>query len=396
MKLFKKIYSWLHLWLGIVVGLVFSIASITGATLIFEDELYPLVYPEIYAGKVDPMPAKRLPLDSLYQRAASYHAGQPLYGLSIKQSLDGSAYIFRTEGERLERSLFRLDPETGALLGRLDGSRNFFYLMEELHRKLFAGNVGKAITGAACLAYLLILISGLLLWWPKNKKMLRTRLKIKWDAKAKRLNWDAHAVGGFYTLPILLLICLTGLVWSYKWYNQGLFYLFDGAPQQKVLAKFELPELTTDGLAWPIQHAFEQAQQRLPYPGDIEISLPDGKDENAIEISRENELAAIPNVVDRLFFDSRSGDFLKAEPYEEQTRGMKVRRFILPLHTGSFAGLTTKIIYFIAMLVAASLPFTGLFIYLGRKKKKTKKTAGSTDGASVVGNYRPKGRLRSV
>src|SRR5690606_6796518 len=104
-----------------------------------------------------------------------------------------------------------------------------------LHRQLLMGKTGKVITGICCLSYLVILITGLFLWWPKNSKILRQRLKIKWDAKFKRVNWDLHAVAGFYSLPLLFLIAFTGLTWSYKWFNNGIFFLFDGKGPQKEL-----------------------------------------------------------------------------------------------------------------------------------------------------------------
>lgn len=368
----KKIYSWLHLWLGVVVGLIFSIASITGAILIFEDELEPLLYPGLYHSEA-PAAARRIPLDSLFERARSFAGERAMMRVQINSQDATAAYLFRSDGERLDRVFLGINPYTGALQSRVEGRQHLFSLAEDLHRQLFMGKLGKAITGACCLSYIVVLITGLLLWWPKNKKIFKQRLKIKWDAKAKRLNWDAHAVGGFYTLPILFLIALTGLTWSYRWFNDGIFYIFDGKPQTRITATFAATQDAGVSPAQPIEKAYQEALLLLPYAGTIQLSLPD-TDETAIEVSREQEHAAIPNVVDRLFFDKHSAKLVHTEPYDKQSRGMKVRRFVLPLHAGSFGGITTKVLYVLVVLFASTLPFTGFFIWWGKKKKGKKKT----------------------
>jgi len=91
---------------------------------------------------------------------------------------------------------------------------------------------------------------------------------------------------------------------------------------------------------------------------------------DAIYISREIADAAIPNMVDYHFFNRYTGELVHTELYKDQTNGMKLRRMMFPLHTGSIAGVTTKLIYTIICLYATSLPFTRFWIWLGQKKKK--------------------------
>lgn len=366
----KKIYSWLHLWLGLTVGLIFSVAAVTGTLLIFEEELEEVLYPQLYRCEVPAKGAERLPLDDLFRMAQQYAGKERVRRLIIKTEKANSSFVFQTEGDRLEMLFLALNPYNGRLQLMMEGRKHFFSVVEELHRHLLLGETGKWITGVSCLSYLVILITGLILWWPKNKKMLRQRLKIKWDAKGKRLNWDMHAVGGFYTLPIVFVVAFTGLTWSYTWFNKGIFYLMDGKGPAKYSAYFGLAPQATTSL--PLELAYQRAQQLLPYRGAVNMYLP-GKQEDAIEVSKEQADAAVPNVVDRLFFSMYTGDLVQESRYKDQTKGMKVRRLIFPIHTGSIGGWYTKIIYLLVMLFVSSLPFTGLFVWLGRKKKKQRK-----------------------
>ena len=117
--------------------------------------------------------------------------------------------------------------------------------------------------------------------------------------------------------------------------------------------------------------AYLQAQQLLPYAADVTITLP-GKELNVVSISKEQPHAAISNVVDRLLFSAQSGELVKKELYESQSKGMKVRRLIFPIHTGSIYGLPTKTLVFLCCLIGATMPITGFIIWL-KRKKKTKK-----------------------
>lgn len=367
MKSAKKIYAWIHLWFGLAVGLVFSIAAITGCILVFEEELDPIIYPALYHVNANDPQQERLSIDSLYILATKYANGNEINSLVIRdKSQHQEAFFFQTKGDRLERHLLSLNPYTGKLQQKIKGSLHLFTFSEELHRQLLMGKTGKAITGFCCLSYLIILLTGLFLWWPKNKNILMQRLKIKWNAKFKRLNWDLHAVAGFYTLPILFFIALTGLTWSFKWFNDGIFFLFDGKGPKKELVRGNQDKPRRQK---SLEHIYLQTQSSLPYPGSVTLYFPE-KALNIVRVSKEQHHAKIPNVVDQLFFNSNTGKLIKEELYATQSKGMKVRRLIFPIHTGSLYGLPTKILAFLCCLIGVSLPITGFLIWLKRKTKK--------------------------
>lgn len=368
MKKAKKIFAWLHLWVGLTVGLIFSIAAATGAILVFEDELDPLLYPSLYYAQSN-NDAYQLPLsiDSLYNLALQYAKGAAINSLVIREKTNHQeAVFFQTRGDRLTRHLFSINPYTGKLQQDIKGKQHLFTFSEELHRQLLMGKTGKVITGICCLSYLVILITGLFLWWPKNSKILRQRLKIKWDAKFKRVNWDLHAVAGFYSLPILFLIAFTGLTWSYKWFNNGIFFIFDGKGPQKELIHSGENKSQQKG---SLEQMYSQTQRLLPYSSDVTLYFPEDAI-NLVRVSKEQHHASTANVVDQLFFDRNTGELVKKELYATRSKGMKVRRLIFPIHTGSLYGLPTKLLAFLSCLIGSSLPITGFIIWLKRKNKK--------------------------
>jgi uncharacterized iron-regulated membrane protein len=368
-NILKKISSQLHLWLGISSGLVVFIVALTGCILVFEEELEPVINRSFHVVKV-PDNAPRLPLDSISNIAQAQFPRNNLTRIIVEKEPDRSVLFGFKQGKKEKELLtVAMNPYTGQVIGSRAEHDTFFEVVLRLHRYLCMGDTGKVITGISCVCFLVIMITGLVLWWPSRKNR-KQRLKVKWDASPKRLNWDLHAVVGFYALPFIFLIALTGLVWSYKWVNNLIYLTFDGKPQQKREAPVQLP--TIGEPATHYQAILDETHKLLPNPGKVTFTTLDA-DTLSVTIAKTDDAAAISNVVSFLYFNKTDGSLVSTRLYKDETPGFKARRVVFPVHTGSLWGLPTKIIAFIASFIAASLPVTGVIIWLGRKKKGKKK-----------------------
>lgn len=230
--------------------------------------------------------------------------------------------------------------------------------------------IGEIITGCSCLIFVFMLISGLVLWWPKKAKHLKQRLTVKWRASFKRVNWDFHSTFGFYTFLFLLIIALTGLTWSFKWFENGMYFIANGTTE-KPSPKVENPtkiDPQLDKTAF-YQNLYRKTDSIFPYKGNIQIRMP-ADTINSILVLKENLEFNIPNQSSAIYFDKYTGKDIEIRPYESFSRGDKLKRLVYPIHTGSIYGYPTKILAFIVCLFAVTLPVTGLLIWLGKKKKK--------------------------
>lgn len=362
----KKIASQLHLWLGVSSGLVVFIVALTGSLLVFEDELEPVIDREFHIAAAHEG-KQRLPLDVLQSHVINAFPGKKPVKITIEKEADRNV-IFGLKNGKKEKDILSVavDPYSGIIAASRVEQDAFFSVVLRLHRYLCLEETGKIITGISCVMFLVIMITGLVLWWP-NRKNRKQRFTIKWNAKFKRLNWDLHAIFGFYVLPFVFLIAMTGLVWSYKWVNNIIFMTFDGKPQQKREAPASLSQLNTRN-SGTLEKIYKATNKTLPNPGKILVTLPES-DSLSITISKADDNAPIANIVNFLYFDKNTGNLVKTRLYAEETKGMQVRRLIYPIHTGSLLGWPTKIIAFIVALIAASLPVTGVVIWLGRKFK---------------------------
>lgn len=354
---------YVHLWLGLASGLVVMVVCLTGAILVFEKEIDEWVNHKLYF--TEAQQGQRLPLDSLLANARAYDKSIKVSNIVLETADPGRNILFSGK-KKDDTHIIAIDPYTGTIAGSVNDSKQFFTIVLKLHRYLLMKDTGKIITGISCLIFIALVLTGLILWWPKKRKQLKQRLAIKWDSKFKRLNWDLHAIGGFYVHLVILVIAVTGLTWSYKWVNNSLFVLFDGKPQQK----FQVPANTVQQAVSTgfYEEVYQDANKRLAYKGKVNISIP-AKDSLAITVSKENREASITNIVDYLYYEKGTGRLLKERLYENETTGMKVRRAIYPIHTGNIYGWPTKLLAFFSVLFAASLPVTGFMIWLKRGKK---------------------------
>ncbi|GGH42033.1 membrane protein [Dyadobacter endophyticus] len=382
-KTFKKIASQLHLWLGVSSGLVVFIVALTGSILVFEEELEPVIYRKLHVVEV-PKDQSPLPMDNLHATVASAYPKQRIARIAIEPHPDRTVIFGLVKGKKEKDVLsVAVNPYTAEITDTRRENESFFHIVLQLHRYLCLEDTGKLITGVACVMFLVIMITGLVLWWP-NRKQTKQRLTIKWGAKFKRLNWDLHAVFGFYVLPFTFLIALTGLVWSYKWVNNMIYMTFDGKPQQKREAPANMG-ITNAASTGTLAKITAETNRLLPHPGRIQFTLPES-DSLSITISKVNENASIANVVDFLYFDQNDGHLLSKRLYDDETTGMKVRRLVFPIHTGSLWGLPTKILALIVALITATLPVTGVIIWVGRKFKKEKKVIKKSVAPHAVGS----------
>ncbi|MCJ7936177.1 MAG: PepSY domain-containing protein [Chryseobacterium sp.] len=384
MKLkFRKIAYQLHLWLGLTSGLIVVIMAATGCILAFEEELKQIIHPQRYF--VERTGKEKLPLSDLAARAEKALPE----GLKIKRvqlSSDPSrTYVFRTLkmdndaltywGTYLYYYRVYMDPYTGKVQEIEDAKKDFFEIVLDLHRRLLLGEkIGKTITGYATLIFAVILFSGLVIWYPRkmSKSMLKGMFFIKTSANWKRINYDVHNVLGFYAVIPLLLIAYSALIWNFEDVDKWVKKTLNGGVSTEQKAKSKLPS-----------DEFTNQKNMLDIVGTQVIKELSDKKSALINFPRTEEGTYYAEVTydnrqyrnEQYNFDQYSGEIVKHQRYKDHNipYGTALRERNYDLHTGSILGITGRIIYLLAGIIAASLPITGFIIYLNRKKKKPKK-----------------------
>ncbi|MGQ7854341.1 PepSY-associated TM helix domain-containing protein [Pedobacter sp. WC2501] len=365
LKPLKKLNAWLHLWLGLASGVVVVILGITGCVLVFEQEIKTLSSPWLFAEK----PAGRAILapSKIYQSVKKQLPGKEIH--SVWYHGENKSAIVSTNSD----SVVYVNPYTAKVIAMVH-HEDFFEFIDDGHRRLWLPDkIGKQVIGWSTFTFFVLLITGLILWWPKkwNKTGKDQSFKIKWKARFKRVNYDLHNVLGFYTLLFALVMATTGLIMSFSWFNKSIYWLTGGVgnPRKQTTEVFSAAPNT---ILTNVDQVWLKVKNTIAlYNKDqIIVSFPDEVDE---------PIYACTDMINGywrdLYFNPSTLQLTRSagKRLSELAFADQVRKLNYSLHVGAFAGLPSKIVFFVASLICASLPITGFYIWWGKKRKKPKK-----------------------
>ena len=238
--------------------------------------------------------------------------------------------------------------------------------MFALHRWLLAGDTGKLIVGVSTLLFLVILISGVWVWWPKSRRQLKARTRITQRLGWKRFNFDLHVSLGIYAAVFLFIMAFTGLAWSFEWFHNGIYWV-TGSPQTRT----EPPQsaLQPDAAPASLEAAYQAAQATLAPAVYYSVSIPEDS-ASAVSVRALPEDAAHERATTSLYLDQYTGDVLGIERFGDRSLGAQVRMTFYPVHVGSIYGWPTRVLAFLACVLGATFPITGMLIWINKRSKR--------------------------
>ena len=426
----KKTFFQIHWFLGITAGLILSLMGVTGAIYSYEQQILKWINQDSYTVQVENR-AKLNPAE-IYQHFHNTAPELKINSITVASAASESSSInVAKEGARRGLTMM-INPYSAEMLPEIKG-REFFAFIQQLHRNLTVGPVGKQITGACTLMLIFFVLSGLYLRWPK-KHTWRQWFAVKPKLRGRNFIWDLHAVVGTWVIIFYLIFAMTGLYWSYDWWRNGMFKVLGverpqatmqaspnaggrqgqqpNSPQRNMAgmenrgerANSAPPDSTaassntsrsTDarserrergkGLE-PVQihRALNQTWSGFNPQLDREYSsltftLPK-KDDGKLEFSFVDVNPQHERARNKATFNYQTSKIESLELYADQKLNEKIMGSMLPVHRGSFFG---PVYQFIAMLAALSMPLffvTGWMLYLKRRKQKKLTLAAKRGG----------------
>lgn len=331
----RRCIFWAHLAVGVVVGLVILLLAVTGLLMSFETQIVNR------AERIEPSSWHALNASVLlekFQAAEKGHATQ-----LVLQSHPYAPWIVQMGKEKREL----IDPYTGALLGGgAEKTRGFFKTVVELHRWLAlkgdAKKVGESVTAAGTLGFGFLLVSGLILWVPRqfSKRAFGAVMLPQSRLKGRARDWNWHNLAGFWAAPFILIIVVTGLIMAYPWANKALFGLYGEKPPEKKQeqrgqgkgGKDKHEPLQFEGL----DAAVIAVKNVMPawQTMSIELSNKPTWEITAIDAGRGRPDRRIKFMVDRT-----TAQITAQEGFEKLTPAARVRQFVRWVHTGEAGGV---------------------------------------------------------
>ena len=395
MKLFRKILFWTHLTAGVLGGVVILVMSFTGVVLALRPQIQNWVDRDIrYVEPAGP----RLTPHALLTSVARVRPGasmqslaydrDPAVAATVNLGPDGNVYV---------------NPYTGAVLGSPSATTaRLFQSLVAWHRYMGATGesraTGRAATGASNLAFLLLGVTGLYLWWPKalNAKYLRPVVWFKSASTGKARDFNWHNTIGFWCAIPIVIMTASGSVISYTWATNLVYRAMGspvpaaraaagGAARGAQQARAETPRQGGDsrrpegarnagGPGAPdaatvippaIDRAFARAEQQVPTWEQLSFRLPNRGDGpvqfTLMDGAQWNNFAR-----SQLTLNGATAEVVQWQPYEGQSLGQKARGWLRFAHTGELGGLTGQIIAGIGCLGGMFLVYTGFALAFRR------------------------------
>lgn len=277
--------------------------------------------------------------------------------------------------ERGPRGVFAyhyINPYTGELLGSTK-SYEFFYVVAHIHAQLLAGKFGKTVVGIASIIFLIQLIGGLLLWWPKkwNKSTKTAAFKIKSGTKWRRKNYDLHNVVGFYTLLPALFLTITGLIMAYECLTNVTMKAFGASIDAHKESEQYHPAYQPEGKALSFTDYLQNYMYNNAEVKQMRMGL-GGKDSNTVYHIVVAEYIGLKSLYrgKRIDTNKYTGAEIIYPKAIQQHEVVEHTNF--DLHVGYWGGAFGKLFTFIVGIITSSLPITGFLIWWGRRNKQKK------------------------
>lgn len=368
---FKKGIRLLHLWLGLGSGFIVFIVAVTGCLYAFQEEIQNITQEYRFVEKQKTsflLPSQLLPIAQKELPNKVLHA---LKYNAPDQAVEAIFYHY----EPTYHYVVYLNPYSGKVLKVANMEDGFFRFILDGHFYLWLPHeIGQVVVASATLTFLVLLVSGLILWFPKNKKAAKQRFWFRWKEglKWKRKNYDLHNITGFYVSAIGLIFAITGLVWGFPWFAYGYYKIIGG---EKSLL-YEDPVSKEVALAKKIENPLDKVfllmQEQYPKAAYIEVHPPENP-KIAIATNANLQKGTYWKT-DYRYFDQNTleekevthiyGKIAKADTSD------RLLRMNYDIHTGAIMGLAGKVFAFLISLFIATLPITGCLIWYGRKKAK--------------------------
>lgn len=370
MKHIKRIFGKIHLWLGLLIGLLVFTLAITGCLYAFQEEIQD--YTESYR-HVEAQNKPYLNPSDFQSIASKILPGKNIHAIKYNGRSRSVEAIYY-DHDPLYYYIAYVNPYTGEVLKVNNMEEGFFRFVLDGHFYLWLPpEIGQPVVATVTAVFILMLLSGLILWLPRKIRQLKSRLWFKWNngTRWRRKNYDLHNISGFYALIFGLFFAITGLYWGFPVFAEGYYKLLGGKKELLYTEPESERSFSSDPDKKPLNIVWERMMKDYPNAVSIEVHPPE---------TSLAPIAANANFEEGTYWKT---DFRYYDQYslremnvnhiygrlQDQRFADTVVRMNYDLHAGAIIGLPGKIIAFIASLVIAILPVSGFMIWYGRRKK---------------------------
>ncbi len=376
----RRLWLNVHLWIGVGLTVLLIPISISGGLLVYHDDLDALLNPQRYAvsGEQVALPPSvylAKATDALAKEPDGMRAtglrfpdepGKPVQAMARAQSNEG--------GGRPRFLTVFLDPPTGAVLDVMDFRASLFGFLHIFHENLMLPQFsGRQIVGWAGVGMLVLSLTGIWLWWPRNAGSFRQVLRgLRWT-RSSRFTFNLHNMLGFWIAIPLAVVSLTGIYLSFPQTARNAMSSIATMNPQGQRGGFGDP-LPQTALTADAALAIALAAEPGAKPRSLFLPV-QARGGRAAEPSWRLQMERVSSGdAVTVTIGDRSG---KASPVVAPQSGDRAASWIRWIHEGSHSGAIWAAIVFLTGVFPTIFAITGVIMWL--RKRAARKTLESKD-----------------
>ena len=375
----KSFWFQLHWLLGIVFGLTLFIVGISGAILSYEKEILRFINKDTYSVKI-PADKQILTTQEILEKYQYLNKDAKINSISFSSDKSESVVLNLADPNNRKGKNIFINPYTAEVLPDIKG-KDFFQFFFVLHRWLAfekeARTIGKNIVAITTIVCLILTIGGLVVYWPRVKRNFLNSFTFSFKHKKRAFVSTMHSAVGMWVIPFFLLLCLTGLYWSYDWYRSAMFTVMQveqpkraaSSQQTKIDKKEDIKAISFDNHQ-KVVDIFNQNVSK-DYK-NARLSLTPNKD-GLYTITYLYADATHFRESNSMQIDISKLAVVKDSKFEDKKLNEQLMGSMLPLHSGEYFGWIGQLLMFLASSLMALFVITGYMLYYDRLKKKRAK-----------------------
>lgn len=369
----RAISRQIHLWSGLSLGLLLAVLCLTGAALVFYIEIDSALNPlELGEAPTSPLSWESSVWDDLVKTAHdAYPDPKGAWAFEVNGIAGPIPARFypsqEHDGHHSARQMVWFSPDGKQVLRSDTWGQYTMSWIYELHMHLLSGETGRLVVGWGGLATVMLLISGLINWWPRGNWLKALSFKRK-AVFIRRLR-DLHKHAGLWSAPLLLLLILTGVLLALPGVKNQLLTTILLAPDQLPQPANVQPSDTPV----PLTQALDAA--RAVVPGS-RLAFVDVPTDSSSPYRMRVQVTGDPHYRfpgSFVFVDRFSGKVLAVQDISKRNISTRVSAWFRPIHDGSIAGLGTQILAIVLGILPTVLLMTG-FLYWRERRNRKKQT----------------------
>ncbi|MBV9834536.1 MAG: PepSY domain-containing protein [Alphaproteobacteria bacterium] len=371
----------IHLWIGVALCIPLGMLGITGAILVFDDELEALFVP---APPRTPAVGEAKPIAEIIAAARKaapqglnpsfYRAPEKAGDLAVVRLAPGG----RGGAPGAGGLQLRIDPVSLEVVERKDPMATTMRWIFRLHANLLlSGRDGREVIGWLGVAMLALGCSGLVIWWPRPAQW-RSAFGIRRGAKGIVLLRDLHAMTGIWNLLVFLVVSFSGV-----------YLAFPQSLGDATRALFGGRDLRASAQTMKVEPV--RGQRQMDVDAAVALARASSLDAKLMSIflpmrpDQPMRIGLVRGAADgapfiTVFVDPWKSAVIETRDPRDFNTGESIAAWQHALHAGHGLGWVWKLLVFISGIAVTLFAITGTWMWLAKRRNRRRAVPAAQPG----------------